>query len=928
MIRQSRFWLRTLNVRKEEGWLVKQLFLLQFLQGAGIAFFFTASFALFLDRFEITELAYIFVYAAFLLWLMGFLYSRAERLLSSINLAIAVTVFMGTSILAFRLAWHYFDSAFFFYFMLAWFNVLYLINNLEFWGLASLLFNARQSKRLFSVISAGDIPAKFFGYSLALLIVEKIGTVNLLLLGFACMMLSIPFLLRLKRSGSIPAFHHHEKQSVPQGGIRKLVHNLTGNSLTRSLAVLSIVVTCSFLIINFAFYAGVKSAYHNEVTLAKFIAFFLAMVRIIALAIKMIFTSRLINRFGNINSLLVTPIVMTIMVLAIVGTQDMAAFPKMILYLFGVTSIVVDILRSSINSPVFLTLMQPLPAHDRLRAHTIVKGIMDPFASLFTGLILIGVIEFHGHVSLLTLCYVLVGLAVLWFAAIYLVNRNYITTILKTISSRFFNNTYVAFDDRNTLVYLREKVKSGTETEAMNILEMISKSNKENQVEICTLALDHPSEKVRSLALDTIAMHKLDVPQHSILKYLKDPSEMVCVSALKALNKGTCEDLVLPMLSSESDKIKSAAIAALVNSSSSNCAEQARRELDSLLISPMPHHRAMAASILPEVDEDTHRALIRKLMADESGMVREAAFDAAAEISDPRLVESMMEHYPSFEKEITPALLKIGEPALSPIRKFITSVNTNAFQIEKLLLVCGRIGGSKAKTILLTLLASHPRHSTAILKALYRTGYSAPGNHPAILTEQVKRLLDKCETVIRMQSLLELETGKYELLANAFSIEINQAREELLYLFSMLYNRDNINTVRHAYISEKRERIINAMEIIDLTVKKDFARRFNNIFEPGNLHDKLQALPKAQPGAMFTVTLVFETVLADMKGLYNNWTKACCLYLSASLSDAIDPALIKKHVHAESGLLRETAIRTEALAGNEPISKQEIYKTL
>jgi hypothetical protein len=46
-MKQKNFWLRALNVRPEEGWLVKKLYWLQFLQGAGIAFFFTASFAQF-----------------------------------------------------------------------------------------------------------------------------------------------------------------------------------------------------------------------------------------------------------------------------------------------------------------------------------------------------------------------------------------------------------------------------------------------------------------------------------------------------------------------------------------------------------------------------------------------------------------------------------------------------------------------------------------------------------------------------------------------------------------------------------------------------------------------------------------------------------------------------------------------------------------
>ncbi len=82
----------------------------------------------------------------------------------------------------------------FFYVLMAWFNVLYLLNNLQFWGIAALLFDLRQSKRLFAVISAGDIPAKFIGYTLALVFVPYTGAQNLLLMGAGCILVSIPFL--------------------------------------------------------------------------------------------------------------------------------------------------------------------------------------------------------------------------------------------------------------------------------------------------------------------------------------------------------------------------------------------------------------------------------------------------------------------------------------------------------------------------------------------------------------------------------------------------------------------------------------------------------------------------------------------------------------------------------------------------------------
>jgi len=55
----------------------------------------------------------------------------------------------------------------------------------------------RQSKRLFAVISAGDIPAKFLGYTLALIIVPYTGTKNLILIGACCTLASLPFFIAI-----------------------------------------------------------------------------------------------------------------------------------------------------------------------------------------------------------------------------------------------------------------------------------------------------------------------------------------------------------------------------------------------------------------------------------------------------------------------------------------------------------------------------------------------------------------------------------------------------------------------------------------------------------------------------------------------------------------------------------------------------------
>src|SRR5215213_9404503 len=170
--------LNFLLIRPSESKLVSKLFLFEFFQGSSIAIFFTTGISMFLEKRSTAELPKVFMLSAILLWICGFVYSKLEHKLSIRSLILSVLVFNLTSIVVFRLLMSQEDSQWFMYLFLAFFNVLYLLNNLEFWGLAALLFDVRQSKRLFGIVSAGDIPAKMIGYIAAILLVPIIGTEN------------------------------------------------------------------------------------------------------------------------------------------------------------------------------------------------------------------------------------------------------------------------------------------------------------------------------------------------------------------------------------------------------------------------------------------------------------------------------------------------------------------------------------------------------------------------------------------------------------------------------------------------------------------------------------------------------------------------------------------------------------------------------
>lgn len=920
-MKKKSFWLRTFNVRPDEWWLVKKLFTLQFLQGAGIAFFFTSAYSLFLSKVGITELPYVFIYSAFLLWGTGYVYSVIEHKVSTAKLTVITTVFMVVSIIFFRLMFIAESGDWFLYWMLAWFNVLYLLNNLEFWGIAAVLFDVRQSKRLFGVISAGDIPAKFIGYSLALLTVHYVGTINLLWAGAVCVAGSLPFLrsiIQSEKLGDEGHGHHHtkakhvKKHKKPQTAskVTVLAKNITGNTLIRRLALLTVIVSTCFIIINYAFYASVKEAFKDDVSLASFIAFFLAFSRIAALAFKSIFTSRLITRLGIVNSLLVTPVAMILLLWTVLIIQNFSPGNKTIIYLFGATAIAVDVLRSAINSPVFLTIMQPLPTHERLRAHTIVKGIMDPFASLITGIILLVVLKYQHGADLTNLYYILLVLGILWIIGIYRTNSEYIKTIIKTISNRYFNREDFDISDAVTAKWIKDKIQSGGETEVINIFRILDKDKKEQYDEVLFLGLQHPSEKVKTEALNLIREKNIHPSKEILLPLLNSNNYKIVAETIKQLHKtGIDEDVILPYLDHSSSDIKNAAVIATLKHGGHSIRNKAEELLTQMTESDNPDEQASAAAICGEVHTELNNKRILHLLHSPEKNVRNSALAAAGKTGNSLILREAVRMLHTDEKEVLQALFTAGDYAAVPlIKSIMENKATTSLQKEKLVLFAGRINGTSAHQFLIELLDSNPELYKPVIKALFRSRYIPVEKEATIFENKALLLLEQCAGILYMQNRLSNQKEQYLVLNNSLNIELADMRDSLLYIFSMLYGREKISEVRKAYSTEKKNHIVNAMEIIEMVVKKDIAGKFNAIFEPANLSDRLTELQNIYTEQFFkNVDQVLIRILSEGKYTYHYWTMACSLYTSKKQHHALDAVLIDKYTTAENVLLRETA---------------------
>ena len=905
------FFLQLLNVRSSEWRVVSQLFWLQFFMGTGIAFFFTASFSHFLEKFSASQLAWVMIVSSPLLFITGWIFNKFEHRFHLTRVGTIVIIFMAASILILQISSNLITADWFDYLIFAWYYVLYLASNLCFWSITSTLFDVRQSKRLFAVISAGDIPAKFIGYTMAYFFVTAIGPLNMLWPAFIFMLGALPFLFKLSKSGVVHHHHHHQDHIVEfiQGkGFKAFVKRYTLNTLIRRLAVLTFIISACLAIINYALYAEVKEVNYDDKSLSKFIILFMAGSQIIALLVKIIFTGRIVSSIGIKKSLLITPVVLLTLLIIVISAEYAGGESKLVFYVFGMAAIAVEVLRTTITNPVFLTVMQPLNPNARSKAHAIVKGIMDPFAFLFAGILLLFINMGAGN-ELIVLCYVLAFFTISWIVSILLVNSSYHNTLLKTISSRFFSQDEFKLSDDEIQQQILKKINIGNESEIINILQMLNSQISNASKEIIFKLLDHPSYNIRKTTLVLIQTRNIKGAEEK-LKHLADHDENKEIQYLAA--QSLCKEEnehhhQKHYLHHHDPKIRLAAITGMIKSPGKENRQRAEELIDGLIQSERIIDKQMALQILTDVKEDychpNHADLFRT-----NRKLRLTAFKAIGQAATIHLLEKAMAYLKEHPLNVTSVLHAAGEKSI-PLILISISKSTDPSIKEKLIITLGKIGGSKAQATLLQLLDQSPSDAGTIAKALQRSRYKATPETQKKLEEIAHTYLAYGVELLYMQNYLDTQRESYSVVNSSLNIELIEIRGILICLFGCLYDHEKAFKIKQGLEMKKKENVANAMEVIEMTVKKELAMPFNLLYEPAEIEHRYNSLRNFLSHDDLELTEdIFSKILTEKPIFYNAWTKASTIYISKKTGTAIPGELIKKFTHSENLLLKETAL--------------------
>ena len=431
---------KLLNIHASESPVVFRLLGIQFVLGLATSFLITASYALFLYHFPITKAPMVYLLAALLLFPINALYARLDLKLNSKKLLQLTIVFAAISMGLLLLLWTTTKLEWLVLLLVSWNLMLYMVVGYGYWGLASLLFNVRESRRIFSIIGAGDLPAKFIGYLIVGLLSPVIG-INVVMAASVAFFLLAFFLCKKLFAHSAIDWESYESEShhVTHEHINNWWMRLFENKLIQWISALSVIAYIVFYLIDFTFLSEIKVRYKSAHELTGFISLFLASGRLISIFIKLLFTSRLINRLGLTRSLLITPLVILLTAIIVLMLPINDPHGKTYLYSFGMMYVLCEILRSTIQEPVFFILFQPLNIHLRLKGHLVAKGYVFPPALLIVGIGLSVWLYFNQHVPILGILYVVSALIICWLFTIRKIGRYYFDVVQRSIQKGLFS---------------------------------------------------------------------------------------------------------------------------------------------------------------------------------------------------------------------------------------------------------------------------------------------------------------------------------------------------------------------------------------------------------------------------------------------------------------------------------------------------------
>jgi len=832
----NRKLLNWLQLKAEEGPTFAQMLGHSFFNSLGIAFSFTAINVLLIDRHGIEILPYIYLIGGVLVLSIGRLYAYLEARLPSVQLFSGVLVFCILWTVVTRGLADLGDSILFLGILYCLYLAIYQLINLEFWGAAALIYDVRQSKRLFGLLSTGESVAKMGGYLLTPFIVGFFSLSDLLFFAAASFGISLFFLFQLSRINNDALrvehhHHHHEQGDHLLKRIKKWIpsSSLSYLQLTSYFALFSAMV---YYLVHYSFLNRVESSFEDVEQLAFFFGLFFGLGKFINLFIKAFLYSRFFNTLKIGYLVLVFPFLIALVSLMGFFGQFFAEDSLFLfLIVFGLIMLMDEILRTSVYLPSFFVLFQPLQKHQRLEGHTLAKAYMEPIGMGIAGLLMVGMVALNIF-SLSTVILFLSAAALLWLFFGWLATFKYEEIVQHLLKNRLLTGGNLIFSVNESGLLKKGDLLPDNPVSQLYKLKLVGKEieSSERFAIINGLFKSNDDLFIYEL-LDQVRELDHDEFLPEIFTLIGHPNEGISRRATFVYCYFTHDDAlnkIEEIIHTAGPIKKEFLIAAVLKFSGIYGATRFGKYIMDLLESPKSNDRLSAARIIGMTEREDYYHPLLKLLQDDVKEVRKQALIASAKVKNIRLIEPVLQLYINFDlsRFSAFALEEIGPASAELIKKKLEEVQSKKTKV-RLIRLLGRIQSEESLNTLLSFLNHWDFElRTTALDASFRL---MTASNKSAWTSKVNKLFQLEYTLF--ENISRLDYVANDLVRDALLDEFKNLKSRMLKLIGILYRKSIIQKAIDNLRFDSNHIKGNVLEMLENELRLTHSRKLTKVLE-------------------------------------------------------------------------------------------------
>lgn len=861
------------NVREGEGQRVLLMFLTIFLIITTLLIVKPTVTGLFLSEVGVERLPLVYVLIATFAIAISRLYSSLLERISFKRLIIGTLgVSVGILLVFGLLLMLPLQGNWLYYCFFVWSAVFGVLAASQFWILANMIFNVREAKRLFGLVSVGAIAGGIFGGYLTAILSQVLGAEYQFFVAAFLLTPCIPithYIWQRYIAGQTSTFQRKKKVVKAERSfslIRQSPH------LTNLAGVIGVSVIVAKLV-DYQFSAIAAARFTDPDELTAFFGFWFSTFNIVSLLIQLLLTQKVVGILGIGRSLMIQPLII------LLGAFTLLFFPVLAIVIFIKMSD--SSLKQSLNKASLELLSLPVPGKIKSQTKTFIDVVVDSIATGVGGLLLIFFIR-GLDLSTSSISILILGLVLIWLWLIRRVHRTYLQSFRTQLLEVEGEPPSAELPHHSILDDFHLLLARGEDHQILALLKKLEQQPDDRLAADLFQLLDHPSPAIREASLRAIYYVPDPAFEEKVNQLVYTPVRRIRSAAISYLVTHTSGDryrLAAAFLEDEQIEVRRAALIGIARESRHNTilqeqfnlrsrldrlfeeVERMNSEGEAFIESVSAGLKAIGHGAIGALYPKIHFYLHSKVQALQVEAIQSAGLTLDAQFILPLLQALAKEDLADAART---ALIKYGPAVVRPIAEYL---DESTLPSQSLINLSGVLApmGSQDSVDLMFQLANLPHRAIrrAILPALNQAKNQYP--HLRFPTHKIlKYIIEEARIYQDTLSILYVQRTKMPgtKQANQGATLRSQYRQELIHLLEkrLDHHIEGIfHLLRLKYRSKDIESIYVHLRSQNAELRMSALEYLDNILEP-NLRQII--LPIIETAQLEAIT---EQVIRSLK---------------------------------------------------------------